>query len=56
MVWPHCEHGEAEAEPEQGEEHRVQVVEVERGRRVELQKREEIGEIQLGWGSGGGKI
>ena len=39
MVGPHCEHGEAEAEAEEGQEHRVQVVQVERGHRVELQKR-----------------
>ena len=38
VVGPHSEHGEAEAEAEEGQEHRVQVVQVERGHRVELQK------------------
>ena len=49
VVGPHCEHGEAEAEAEEGEEHRVQVVQVERGHRVELQKKREI---QLGQSEG----
>ena len=39
MIRPHGEHGESEAESEQGEEDGVQVVEVEGGRRVVLQKR-----------------
>ena len=47
VVRPHGEHGEPEAEAEEGQEHRVQVVQVERRRRVVLQKEGEDGRSEI---------